>query len=62
MSGQPERSTQPPRPPAYFDPMHRVVPGREKSLATEIEEQRNMDHNGALPLYLPLVGEDYDFK
>eukprot|EP00973_Karenia_brevis_P073115 10155650-Karenia_brevis.AAC.1 len=45
-----------------FDPMHRVVPGREKSLETEIEDQRNTDHNGALPLHLPLVGENYDFK
>eukprot|EP00973_Karenia_brevis_P061227 8512893-Karenia_brevis.AAC.1 len=28
----------------------------------EIQEQRNTDHGGALPLYLPLIGDNYDFK
>eukprot|EP00973_Karenia_brevis_P036215 4993465-Karenia_brevis.AAC.1 len=45
MSGQPENSTQPGCPPPLFDPMQRVVPGEEESLATEIENQRNTDHN-----------------
>eukprot|EP00973_Karenia_brevis_P061022 8485249-Karenia_brevis.AAC.1 len=63
MSGKPERSTPPLRPPPMYDPMHRVIQGRDnKSMAMEIQEHRNTDHNGALPLYLPLVGENYDFK
>eukprot|EP00973_Karenia_brevis_P004451 610499-Karenia_brevis.AAC.1 len=31
-------------------------------MAMEIQEQRNTDHDGALPLYMPLVGENYDLK
>eukprot|EP00973_Karenia_brevis_P038377 5291781-Karenia_brevis.AAC.1 len=62
MKGQPERSTQPDGPPPLFDPMQRVVPGSDGSLATRIENERNTDHNGALPLFLSVVGEDLDFK
>eukprot|EP00973_Karenia_brevis_P053069 7378178-Karenia_brevis.AAC.1 len=49
MKGQPERSIQPSGPRPLFDPMQRIVPGKEESLATRIENQRNSDHNGALP-------------
>eukprot|EP00973_Karenia_brevis_P053969 7496039-Karenia_brevis.AAC.1 len=64
MPGKPERSTPPLRPPPpFFDPMHRVIPCRDnKSMAMEIQEHRNTDHNGTLPLYVPLVGENYDLK
>eukprot|EP00973_Karenia_brevis_P014260 1942180-Karenia_brevis.AAC.1 len=63
ISGKPERAPPPLRPPSMYDPMHRVIPDRDKkSMAMEIQEQRNTDHHGALPLYLPLVGENYDFK
>eukprot|EP00973_Karenia_brevis_P035980 4964091-Karenia_brevis.AAC.1 len=56
MPGQPERETPPLRPPPpFFDPMHRCVPIRDnKSMAMEIREYKNTDHNGALPLYVPL--------
>eukprot|EP00973_Karenia_brevis_P024844 3424389-Karenia_brevis.AAC.1 len=62
VKGQPERSTQPDGPPPLFDPMQRVVPGSDESLAMKIENERNSDHNGALPLFLPTVGEDLDLK
>eukprot|EP00973_Karenia_brevis_P055657 7740033-Karenia_brevis.AAC.1 len=42
--------------------MQRLITDSEESLVTRIEDERNSDHNGALPSFLAVVGGDLNLK